>query len=82
MANTTDHGGSIDVGAIILEVMRELFAEEMRARLDANAKFAVLSVAEEAERFGRQVVQAERGITGAELVDRIVAHLRQLADGL
>lgn len=77
-----DPSATIDFGAIILEEMRRHFAEEMRARLDANAAFAVTSVAEEARRFGHQVVQAEPGIRSAELVDRIVAHLVALADGL
>lgn len=83
MTKLSDRGGAaIDFGALFLEVMRERFSDEMRARLDANAAFAVTTVADEAERFGRQVVQAEPGITGAELIDRIVTHLRGLAEGL
>jgi hypothetical protein len=78
----TDPDGVIDFGAIAMEVFREHFQDEMRARLDANAKFAVTTVAEEAERFGRNLVQVERGISGDELVDRIASHLRALADRL
>lgn len=82
MTDPSDHGATIDFGAIILEEMRRVFANEMRARLDANAAFAVTTVTDEAQRFGRQILQAEPGIRGAELVDRIVAHLRGLAEGL
>lgn len=73
---------AIDFGAIVLDVLREHFQEEMRRRLDANARFAVTTVADEAARFGRAVVIAEPGIQSAELVDRIVAHLKSLAEGL
>lgn len=77
------HGrAAIDFGALFLEVMRERFADELRARLDANAAFAVTTIAAEVERFGRQVLDAEPGISGTELVARVAAHLRALADGL